>query len=172
MRKIVLWVVLGVTLIVANLAIVGKERVLREGRTVLLQLAPRDPRSLLHLGDFMALRYVLANEVSRQRSGEASADGWIVVTLDLNDIATFVRFDDGSGVVGGELLLRYRKRGEGVRIASEALFFEEGQGPFYQSARYGELRVDATGDAVLVRLRDADLRELGPGSASAPTLEN
>ena len=171
MRKLVLWVVLGVTLIVANLAIVGKERVLREGRTVLLQLAPRDPRSLLQ-GDFMALRYVLANEVSRQRSGEASADGWIVVTLDLNDIATFVRFDDGSGVVGGELLLRYRKRGEGVRIASEAFFFEEGQGPFYQSARYGELRVDATGDAVLVRLRDADLRELGPGSAPAPTLEN
>ena len=47
MRKLVLWVVLGLTLVVANLSIIGKERVLREGRTVLLQLAPRDPRSLL-----------------------------------------------------------------------------------------------------------------------------
>ena len=162
MRKLVLWVVLGLTLVVANAAIIGKERVLREGRTVLLQLAPQDPRSLLQ-GDFMALRYVLANEVSRQRGGERSADGWLVVTLDPNDIATFVRFDDGSGVVSGELLLRYRKRGDGVKIASDAFFFQEGQGPVYERARYGELRVDATGDAVLVRLRDADLRELGPG---------
>jgi len=161
-RKRVLWVVLGVTLVVANLAIVGKERVLRGGQTVLLQLAPRDPRSLLQ-GDFMALRYVLANEVNRQQGAERSADGRIVVSLDLNDIATFVRFDDGSAVAGGELLLRYRKRGEGVRIASEAFFFEEGQEPLYRSARYGELRVDGAGNAVLVRLRDEDLRELGPG---------
>ena len=68
-----------------------------------------------------------------------------------------------QGVAGGELLLRYRRRGPGVRIASEAFFFEEGQGPVYERARYGELRVDAEGNAVLVRLRDADLRELGPG---------
>ena len=162
MRKRVLWVVLGVTLVVANVAIFGKERILRDGRIVLLQLAPRDPRSLLQ-GDFMALRYVLANEVSRQRGGEVSADGSIIVTLDLNDIATFVRFDDGSGVAGDELLLRYQKRGEGVRIASEAFFFEEGQEALYRNARYGELRVDAVGNAVLVRLRDGDLRELGPG---------
>ena len=111
----------------------------------------------------MALRYVLANDVNRQQNSNRSADGAIVATLDLNDIATFVRFDDGSGLAGNELLLRYRKRGEGVRIASEAFFFEEGQGPLYERARYGELRVDATGNAVLVRLRDRDLRELGPG---------
>ena len=162
MRNRVLWVVLGVTLAIANFAIVGKERTLREGRTVLLQLAPRDPRSLMQ-GDFMVLGYALANQVSRQITGGPFADGRIVVTLDPNDVATFVRFDDGSGVGGGELLLRYRQRRGRVRIASEAFFFEEGQGPLYQSARYGELRVDAAGDAVLVRLRDADLRELGPG---------
>ena len=161
-RNIVLWGVLGVTLLVADLGVIGKEQILREGRTVLLQLAPRDPRSLMQ-GDFVALRYVLANQVSRQQAGAGSEDGWIVVTLDLNDIATFVRFADGSGVAGGELLLRYRRRGPGVRIASEAFFFEEGQGPVYERARYGELRVDAEGNAVLVRLRDADLRELGPG---------
>ncbi len=161
MHKLVLWGVLGVTLIVANLAILGKERVLREGQTVLLELAPRDPRSLLQ-GDFMALRYRLANDVNRQQNTNRSADGAIVVTLDLNDIATLVRFDDGSGLAGDELLLRYRKRGEGVRIASEAFFFEEGQGPLFEGARYGELRVDDAGKAVLVGLRDADFRELGP----------
>ena len=162
MRKLVLWGVLGVTLVVANLAIVGKERVLRGGRTVRLELAPVDPRSLIQ-GDFMALRYVLTREVSRERSSERSADGRIVVTLDLNDVATFVRFDDGSGVRGSEQLLRYRKRGESVRIASEAFFFEEGQEPLFRRARYGELRVDAGGNAVLVRLLDGDLEELGPG---------
>ena len=56
MRKRVLWVVLGMILVVANFSIAGKERVLREGQTVLLQLAPLDPRSLIQ-GDFMALRH-------------------------------------------------------------------------------------------------------------------
>jgi len=162
-RKRVLWVVLGLILVVANFSIAGKERVLREGQTVLLQLAPQDPRSLMQ-GDFMALRYVLANEVRGQLGGRESGDGRIVVILDQNDIATLVRLDDGSDLMSGELLLRYRKRGAGVRIASEAFFFEEGQGPLYQNARYGELRVDAAGNAVLWRLRDRDLRELGPDS--------
>jgi uncharacterized membrane-anchored protein len=41
-----------------------------------------------------------------------------------------------------------------VRLASDAFFFEEGQGQTYQRARFGELRVADDGSAVLVGLRD------------------
>jgi len=159
-RNLVLWVVLALTLAAANLAIAGKERILSEGKTILLELVPVDPRSILQ-GDYMALRYALAGEVSRERSEQVSANGRVVVTLDANGIASFVRFDDGSGAAAGEQFLRYRKRGEGVRIASDAFFFQEGQGPAYRNARFGELRVDARGNSVLVGLRDEELMRLG-----------
>jgi uncharacterized membrane-anchored protein len=160
-RKLVLWGVLALTLVTANLAIAGKERILSGGNTVYLVLLPVDPRSLLQ-GDYMALRYALAEEVGRQRDDQVSVSGRVVVTLDVLGVARFVRFDDGSGVADGEQLLQYRKRGEGVRIASEAFFFQEGQGPVYQSARYGELMVNDAGKAVLVGLRDEGFKRLRP----------
>jgi uncharacterized membrane-anchored protein len=49
-----------------------------------------------------------------------------------------------------------------VRIAGDAFFFQEGQAAIYQPARYGELRVAGDGDAVLVGLRDGELRPLAP----------
>ena len=56
--------VLGAFIVLAlvNLQIFGKEAIIRDGRTVLLRLAPVDPRSLIQ-GDYMALRYGIAGWV-------------------------------------------------------------------------------------------------------------
>jgi uncharacterized membrane-anchored protein len=161
MRNAVLWGVLAVTLVVANWSIADKERVLATGETMLLQLAPRDPRSLLQ-GDYVVLRYTLAREVASRLNAPFSADGAAVVRLDPNDVASFVRLAEPNEVLAGdERLLRYRKRGESLRVAADAYFYEEGQGNLYAAARYGELLVDASGEAVLVGMRDAELRRLG-----------
>ena len=53
--------------------VVHKERVLRDGATVLLRLAPRDPRSLMQ-GDFMQLNYRLPTEVARELGGLLGSD--------------------------------------------------------------------------------------------------
>ena len=45
-----------------NLGILSKESLKANGETILLELAPRDPRSLLQ-GDYMALNYRLHNEL-------------------------------------------------------------------------------------------------------------
>ncbi len=136
-----------------NLQIVGKERILRDGTTVLLRLAPVDPRSLLQ-GDYMALRYAMASEVSSAARAAGVADGRIVIELGENDEAQFVALYDGQQLAANQHLLRFRKRGDAVRLASDAWFFEEGQGETWRVARFGELRVDDDGDAVLVGLRD------------------
>jgi uncharacterized membrane-anchored protein len=82
-------------------------------------------------------------------------------------VAELVRVWDGAAVPApGEHLLRFRKRGSNVRLASDAYYFQEGHAKLYDQARYGELKVDPTGEAVLVGLRDTDLRPLG-GVASA-----
>ena len=161
MRNFILWGVLAVILVLVNFLIYGKEGVLAEGETLLLELQPRDPRSLLQ-GDYMSLRYRLGNELA-SRAGGATADGHAVVRLNDQHVAQFVRLHDGvTPLATDERLLRFRKRGSAVRIAGDAFFFQEGQAAIYQPARYGELRVADDGDAVLVGLRDEALRPLAP----------
>jgi uncharacterized membrane-anchored protein len=161
MRNLVLWGVLAVILALVNDLIYDKEAVLAEGEAMLLELQPRDPRSLLQ-GDYMSLRYRLGSELASRTSG-ATADGHVVVRLDDQRVARLVRVHDGTTPLAtDERLLRFRKRGGAVRIAGDAFFFQEGQAAIYQPARYGELRVARGGEAVLVGLRDADFRVLAP----------
>lgn len=135
-----------------NFEIVGKERILRDGTTVLLALAPVDPRSLMQ-GDYMALRYAMADEVARTAAEQGVHDGRIVIALGENGVATFLRIYRGEPLADGEQLLQFRKRGESVRLASDAWFFQEGTADAYRDARYGVLRVTADGEAVLVGVR-------------------
>jgi uncharacterized membrane-anchored protein len=144
-----------------NLAIVGKERIRRDGITAYLVLAPVDPRSLLQ-GDYMALRFALAQELERSvaPSGSAPArDGEtrrVAVALDARQVARLAAADAAPA-----LMLRYRMRGGHVWLGTNAFFFEEGSAQRFDGARYGEFRVDRDSDeAVLVGLRDAELRPL------------
>lgn len=160
MRRM-LAILAGLTvLVLANLTIFQRERLLAEGRVVLLELAPVDPRSLMQ-GDYMALDYGLARELSdRQPPGGVLRDGHVVLALDAQNVASFVRFDDGSPLAPGQVRLRYRVREGEVRFATNAFFFQEGEAKRYQPARYGEFRVDAGGEAILTGLRDARARDL------------
>ena len=142
-----------VILAFVNLQIAGKERIVTDGRTVLLPLAPVDPRSLLQ-GDYMALRYAMANEVAAAAKTAEIDQGTVVVELGANDVARFVALDRGQPLGPAQQRLVFRKRGDTVRLASDAFFFEEGQGEYFAAARYGELRVAGDGTAVLVGLRD------------------
>lgn len=135
---------------------VEKERTLREGRAVVLALAPVDPRSLMQ-GDYLALAY----DVARQVPPYAPADGRLVLEDDPRGVARFVRVHAGEPLRPGEYLLRYRRRGARVRLGAESFFFEEGQAEALAGVRFGELRVDPGGESVLVGVRGADLAPLG-----------
>ena len=140
------------TLAFVNYEIAGKEQILEQGTPVLLELAPIDPRSLLQ-GDYMALRYAMADEVARAAAVKGISDGRIVIALDDDDVAQFVRLYEGEPLGERQHLLQFRKRGESVRLASDAWFFEEGTAEAFRGARYGELRVSGQGEAVLVGVR-------------------
>lgn len=151
-RKALILPGLVLALAVPAYGIVQKERLLAGGDTVLLQLAPVDPRSLIQ-GDYMRLDYAITRTIEQDESWPR--DGTIVVTLDAKGVATFVRRADASPLQPGEHLLRYRKRDRRVRVATNAFYFEEGSASKYAGARYGELKVDADGNGVLVGMRDS-----------------
>ncbi|MCW5605912.1 MAG: GDYXXLXY domain-containing protein, partial [Burkholderiales bacterium] len=161
MRKLVLAAGALLVLAAANFGIYQKEQLIRTGQTVLLELAPVDPRSLMQ-GDYMALRFRVADEAFRKMPRERRRDGRIVLGVDANGIGTFRRFDDGNPPAPDEIVMRYRVRKQEPKFATNAYFFQEGHAWHYERARYGEFRVSREGEAILVVMRDAAREALGP----------
>jgi uncharacterized membrane-anchored protein len=151
---------LVVVLVVPNALVVQKERLLADGTTMLLELAPVDPRSLIQ-GDYMRLDYAISREIAGSEAVWPRT-GQLVVALDDKGVARFVRrHDEGTPLRSGEQLLVYRYRGGAIRVGTDAFHFQEGHAHRYVGARYGELRVAKSGTSVLVGLRDEALRPLG-----------
>lgn len=159
MKKVLLLATLFVVLLFINLLIFKKEETISKGHTILLRLAPRDPRSLIQ-GDYMALQYELAREIP---ASQLKNKGKIVVSVDNNKVAKFLRVYNGENLADGEYLLTYRK-GRGLKLGAESFMFQEGDVQLYSSARYSELKVDPSGASVLVGLYGEDFKRLGKKS--------
>lgn len=145
-----------------NWSVFKKEQTLKEGKLVLFRLAPVDPRSLMQ-GDYMALNYDVPR-VSELYPGDSielvPSQGYAVLALDSNQVATIVRLQPAIGELRtGELLIKYRKESyDLLKLGAESFFFEEGQGETYEKAEYGGLRVDEGGNSILVGLYDEHFR--------------
>jgi uncharacterized membrane-anchored protein len=160
MRKTIA-VAAGILMLAAvNWGIYGRERLLETGQVVLLELAPIDPRSLMQ-GDYMALRFKVADEVFGRGRSKIAEDGRIVVRIGERGVGSFVRRDGGEVLAPGEARLRYRIREEKVKFATNAYFFQEGTASQYARARYGEFRVAPDGEMLLTHLVGENFERLG-----------
>ncbi|SPR98374.1 GDYXXLXY domain-containing protein [Cupriavidus taiwanensis] len=162
------WILIAwtLTLALAAVGIAGKERLLARGDTVFLRLAPVDPRSLMQ-GDYMALNFDIGNQIraARAQDRQLPRDGVAVIRRDPQGIASFVRVHGSEPLAAGEQLLRYqtarsRWGGMQVQVSTDAYFFQEGQGKRFAEAEYGEFRVGADGQALLVGLRGKGMEKL------------
>ena len=147
--RIAIVAAVALVLIAVNFSIVAKERIKTGGEPIYLELAPVDPRSLMQ-GDYMALRFAIAQEISTEKSGSAA------LLIHDNRVAKLNPDQDAPG-----LRIRYRIRNGQVWLGTNAYFFEEGTARQFEGARYGAFRVDRdSGEAVLVGLADKDLKAL------------
>ncbi|SOZ14366.1 conserved hypothetical protein, COG4929; putative membrane-anchored protein [Cupriavidus taiwanensis] len=162
------WILIAwaLTLALAAVGIAGKERLLARGDTVFLRLAPVDPRSLMQ-GDYMALNFDIGNQIRAAwaQDRQLPRDGVAVIRRDPHGIASFVRVHGAEPLATGEQLLRYqtarsRWGGMQVQVSTDAYFFQEGQGKRFAEAEYGEFRVGADGQALLVGLRGKGMEKL------------
>lgn len=160
---------LALALILLNAAIFNKEDHLANGSVVYIELAPVDPRSLMQ-GDYMALRFAIASDVQEALmaqsmrndatpaiSNASSPSRYVVVTLDARRVGTFARLDNGRPLAGNEVRMRYRIKDNMVKLATNAYFFQEGTGPSFALARYGQFRVNDAGELLLATLHGEDL---------------
>jgi uncharacterized membrane-anchored protein len=158
-------ILLGLVLVlgVGNYAIWQRHRVADSGRTLLLELRPVDPRSLIQ-GDYMALAYDDRAFPDGARAEQMPRRGRVVLSLDEDGVGSFARLDTGGPLAPHELRLSYKLRldsGE-LRYGAESFLFQEGQADLYADARYGILRVGPDGTSVLIGLADADRRRIVP----------
>ena len=149
-----------------NYAIFKKEKTLKEGQLVLLELAPVDPRSLMQ-GDYMQLRYKitqLQNFAEPQEKPEIETlpnFGYYIVILDSNKVAKNLRIQkDITPLKANEIPLKYHKNKYQIYLGAESYFFQEGDAKKYEKAKYGALKVAKKGEAVLVGLYDENLDKI------------
>jgi len=168
MRK---WlIVLGAFLIlsVVNFSIWQNEQLIKNGETVLLELAPVDPRSLMQ-GDYMALRFAMADAIrGKLHNKNESLTGQAIVQLDAQRRASLVGLDTQQPLEDNQLRLQFRLRNGQIKFATNAFFFEEGTANLYESAQYGLFRVSTEGQLMLTHLLDAQLQTLGQSKPLQP----
>ncbi len=156
-KSLIILINLIILLIFFNYSIVKKETILSEGKLVLLELAPVDPRSLIQ-GDYMELRYAISDEVAID---SVSKRGFCVVQLQPNGIAKKVRLQTGKKpLFNNEYLIEYNIVDWAVHIGAESFFFEEGQSKKFEKAKYGGIKINKEGNSILIGLYDEHLKKI------------
>lgn len=137
-----------------SFTIIQKENILKNGKLILLELSPIDPRSLMQ-GDYMQLRYSIADSLDTQ---EAALRGYIVVKLNEKSIAKGVRVQQHTTPLNNnEFLINYTKSNiNNLNIGAESFFFQERHAQRYESAKFGGIKVDNKGNSLLIGLYNED----------------
>ncbi|WP_270655924.1 MULTISPECIES: GDYXXLXY domain-containing protein [unclassified Aeromonas] len=138
------------------------EHAMSSGEVVLLRLAPVDPRSLMQ-GDYMQLNYEIARELTSRdaRTTQNKGSDTLVIRLDAHQVASLVADGKPDRLANDERLLQVHQSERQWQIGPDAYFFEEGTGEQYETARYGEFRLQADGKTLLVGLRDEAYQPIG-----------
>lgn len=169
MKNIVFIAASLVILCAFNWAILDKETLRRTGDTVLLELAPVDPRSLMQ-GDYMTLNYKITADLGWvAHTSDRLKRGYMVFAADQDGVGKFVRFDDGKPLGEHEKLLRYHISGGRFRLVPDSFMFQEGLRQLYQPAKYGVFKFDGSGNRVLVGLADVNRRLIEFTPKEAPS---
>lgn len=162
-------IALAFALVLGSAAMIVRqhESTLAHGTVVLLELAPVDPRSLMQ-GDYMALRFAVDRDLPRPSEFAADTDDaqappprYALLAIDSDQRATLVGTGNEPAAAAGQVAMRIRVRDHLNSVGPNAFFFREGTGADYESARWGEFRVAADGNALLTHLRDAQLERVG-----------
>ena len=171
---------LALILVVMTMNIIKYETHLTTGKTVLLALAPVDPRGFMQ-GDYMTLSYALEGDfLAALRAKKLQeylgsfknsenlqpafhpyqpSQGYVIVKIDGNNVGHFVRLSDSNDrdkLAADEIAIHYRARNGSVQLATNAFFFQEGHAEAFEAAEYGLFRVNDKGEPLLTEMVDGD----------------
>ena len=161
MKKFSWMIILGTLLLflgVFNHGVFKKEQLMDQGRLILMELAPVDPRSLIQ-GDYVRLEYALGRSMA---ADSPSASGLAALEIDGMGVARSIRTIASLEELRiGELPIKYSKRSRrGIQIGAESYFFQEGKAEKYEKAKYGGIKLDPKGNSLLIGLYDESFQKI------------
>lgn len=147
--------IVAAQLVMMGTQVVRNESLLASGSTVILELAPRDPRSMLQ-GDYVVINYEISDVPDEWRP-ENARDGdkvTAVVAPGTDGVHVLKRLlGPNDTLLPGEVAINGKWRWRGIEYGIESFFVEEGTGlEVERTAKYAEVRVGQNGNALLVRL--------------------
>lgn len=174
------------SLATANTLIYQKESVLRSGKSVVLELMPVDPRSLMQ-GDYMALRFHVQQQVQdilrdmpTEQSMAIHKAGQTLIMLTPNEDGVFglraiqvpdaqaeryfardARYENKDNWPDEAVVMRVKSTGGAWSLGTDAWFFPEGRAYDFDQARYGLFKVNARGVSVLTEMLNDNLQAIG-----------
>ena len=164
---------LALVLVVMTRNIIKYEAHLTTGDTVLLALAPVDPRGFMQ-GDYMTLSYALERDVfaalnKNPGSYPTNEEGYVIVALDQHNVGQLVRLaaNQSKNLASNEIAIYYRIRNGTMQLATNAFFFQEGHGEAFEAAEYGLFRINDKGEPLLTNLVDDNFKVISPKQAHA-----
>ena len=165
---------LALVLVVMTMNIAKYENHLATGDTVLLGLAPVDPRGFMQ-GDYMTLSYALERDVFAALNRDPGSyptneEGYVIVALDKHNVGQFVRLaanNQPDNLATDEMAIYYRIRNGTMQLATNAFFFQEGHGEAFETAQYGLFRVNDKGEPLLTEMVDSNFQIIKGKAESA-----
>lgn len=156
-KKLILGISVIAVFFSVGVSVVSREKLLKNGKTVLFELAPVDPRSIMQ-GDYMTLNYKITRV---ENDNKVPPRGYIVFTTDGLNVAKYIRFQKSREPVNeDEMIIRYFCHKRDISIGSESFFFQEGDADIYARARYGGIKVAKSGESILFGLFDENRNEI------------
>ena len=169
---------LSLVLLLMTMNIAKYENHLATGDTVLLALAPVDPRGFMQ-GDYMTLSYALERDVFAALNRDPGSyptneQGYVIVALDKHNVGQFVRLaadnqtaNQPENLATNEIAIHYRIRNGSMQLATNAFFFQEGHGEAFEAAQYGLFRVNDKGEPLLTEMVDSSFQIIKGKAESA-----
>lgn len=169
---------LALVLVVMTTNIAKYENHLATGNTVLLALAPVDPRGFMQ-GDYMTLSYALERDVFAALNKDPGSyptneEGYVIVALDKHNVGQFVRLaadnqtaNQPENLATNEMAVHYRIRNGAMQLATNAFFFQERHGEAFEAAQYGLFRVNDKGEPLLTEMVDSNFQIIKGKAESA-----
>ena len=165
---------LALVLVVMTMNIAKYENYLATGDTVLLALAPVDPRGFMQ-GDYMTLSYALERDVFAALNRDPGSystneQGYVIVALDKHNVGQFVRLaadNQPENLATNEMAIHYRIRNGSMQLATNAFFFQEGHGEAFEAAQYGLFRVNNKSEPLLTEMVDSNFQIIKGKAESA-----
>lgn len=155
-KKLILLInfILVITLI--NVMMYQSEQTIKNGKLVFFEIVPIDPRSIIQ-GDYMTLNY----NISSQGDKKMPSSG--VAYIGINKEQIVVEINQDSTLLDKSLRvlpIQYTKVGSRLRFGIESYLFQEGKAKSFEKAKYSGVRINATGNCILVGLYKSDLEEI------------